>query len=177
MKCTSSNILFQWHQPKKNKHGDIVLVQEPKRDIRWAKCIVSGPQSKIKPGDDMLLSARVTCYEFKVGDQEYRNTSDDSTLAYKHNGKLYATTDHLLLEWLDSFEEVTDSGIVVVRKEISKETIVKRARVIAAGNDTGVEPGAIIYAAYNKDAYEIEIDGKIYRNADANAVICYLEQE
>ena len=175
MKCTTTNILYKWAEDKKTKIGEIELVKEPKRDVRWAKCLVSGPDSVIKPGDDMLLSARVVSYVFSHKGEEYMNTSDDSTLCYKHNGKLEATTDHLILEWLESFEEVSEGGIVIIRKEINKETIVRRAKVIAAGPRCNVKENDIIFAAYNKDAYELLIDGKIYRNADDNAVICVEE--
>jgi hypothetical protein len=176
MKCTSSNVVFEWNQDRKLKSGEIELVQEVKKDLRWAKAVVTGPDSKISPGDALLLSARVTTYTFEHLGKTLHNTSDDSTLAYRHKGILYATTDHMLIEWLDPIEEVTESGIVVVRKDINKEVIVKKALVHCAGPDTGVQAGDVILAAYNKDSYEIEIDGKILRNADKNAVICYFRE-
>ena len=173
MKCTSSNILFQWHQPKKNKHGDIVLVQEPKRDIRWAKCIEAGPDSILHKGDEMLLSARVTTYNFNEGGKEFHNTSDASTLGFKRNGKLFATAGTILFEWLESVEETTASGIVVMRNDVNKEVIVRKALVHAAGPEAGVKENDVILIAFNKDAYSFEIDGKTLSNCGKEAVICY----
>ncbi len=175
MLCTATNILFKWpKQPHEKKHGEIYLTKDLSRDTGWAKCVQSGPDSLPKPGDELLLSKRVTTYTFTIDGEKMHNTSDASVLGYKHNGELLATCGTILYEWLEAPEEVTESGIVVIRNQTEKEiAIIRKAKVHAAGPESGVKAGDTILLAYNKDAYAIEYNGVTLHNATKEAVICY----
>lgn len=172
--CTLTNCLFRWKEEKKLRGSLIHLTREPFRHTRWAEALVTGPHSMLRPGDELLLSARPTTYFLNIDGETLMNTSDAATLAYRRDGVLGATCSTLLYEFIEPEEEKTDSGIVLVRRESTKELETRRARVWAAGPETGVKVGDEILIAYNKDSYAIEnvIEGRKLHNAGKEAVIC-----
>lgn len=176
LKATNTNVLFKWRDAAVLKVGSIELNRQLQMETRWATALVVGDQSIISVGDDLLLSARPTAYQFEYEGETMYNTSDASTLAFKHEGKLHATCQTILYEWLhdEDEEETTESGIIIKRKKETKEFEPMWAVVHAAGPDAGVLPGDHILLAYNKDAYTIEIDGVKLHNAGAKeSLICY----
>lgn len=177
MKATSSNVIFRTPQEiVERKNGSIYLTKDLNRDTHWVDCLVTGPESVLKPGDKLLVSKRVTSYKFVVDGTKMENTSDSAVLCYKRNGKLNATCGTVIFEWLEPIEETTASGIVIVRSEANKEVeVTRRAYVHAAGPKAGVSKGDTILLAYNKDCYKMEniIEGKVLHNCGTESIICY----
>lgn len=173
--CTTNNVLFRWKSTRNLSVGAIELIKELSRDIRWGECLVAGPTSEVKKGDDVLLSARPVSAFFELDGEIVGNTSDNSCLAYKRDGKLYATGKTILYSWIEEPEEITDSGIVLVRKTTSKEQETRWALVHAAGPETGVQPSDHILIMYKADAYKMEgiLEGVTLHNAGYEEVICY----
>ena len=173
LRCTTTTVLYEYIDEPVLKEGSIILTQALSRDTRWVRCVASGPESVIKPGDLLLLSHRAVSFKFEHNEKTIMNTSDASCLAYKHNNKLHATGKTFLYSWLEEREEKTNSGIVLVRKESTKEMEPRKAFVHAAGKDTGVQAGDIVLLAYKHDAYKIEIDGIELHNGGFEEIICY----
>lgn len=177
---TSTNVLFRWKQEKKLRAGNIILSREPFRSTRWAEAVVTGPQSLLRPGDELLLSARPATTNIHVNGETLMLTSDAATLAFWRTTSddtkaLGATKGTVIFEWLEPEEEVTESGIVLVKKAENKELEARRAKVWAAGPESGVQAGDTILTLYNKDAYAIEtiVEGKKLQNCGAESVICF----
>ena len=177
MKCTSTNVIFRTPPEETDKKsGSIYLTKDLNRDTHWVDCLVTGPDSILKPTDKLLVSKRVTSYKFEVDGTKMENTSDSAVLCYKRNAKLYATCGTVIFEWLEPIEEITPSGIVIIRHDANKEVeVTRRAYVHAAGPKSGVKAGDIILLAYNKDAYKMEniIEGKVLHNCGTESIICY----
>lgn len=178
-KTTSTNIIFKWPREEQNlKEGSIELLRFLSRDTGWAECVEPGPDSVVSKGDKLLLSRRVTTYKLNIDGEEMGNTSDASVLGYEHKGELKATCGTVLYEWLENVEEVTESGIIIVEKETTKEMgTIRKALVHAAGPDSGVKAGDTILLAYNKDAYSIKYNGVELHNAGKEAIIAYWPKE
>jgi co-chaperonin GroES (HSP10) len=176
LQATATNVIYKWRDPAVYKVGAIELAQQLQMDTRWAVVLVTGVKSILKPGDHILLSARPVSYTFEYEGETMYNTSDESTLAFKRDGKLGATAQTILYEWLHEAdaEETTESGIIIKRKKETKEFTPMWAVVHAAGPDAGVIAGDHILVAYNKDAYTIEIDGhKLHNCGSKESLICY----
>lgn len=175
LQCTETNVLFQWKQHRNLAAGSIALLKELSRDTRWAEAKVVGPQSILKVGDELLLSARPTAYVFEHHGETYMNTSDAATLCYKRKGKLGATKGTIIYEWVEQPEEKTESGIILIKNENNRLKEVREATVVAAGPEAGVKAGDTIILAYDKDAYKMEniIPGRILHNCGKEAVIAY----
>jgi co-chaperonin GroES (HSP10) len=164
-------VLYTWTHPSKLKYGSIELTQELSREVRWATCHYAGPDSVVQPGDEILLSARPVSYTFQLNGVTMHNTSDKSCLAYRNSGELRATGETLLYTWLEEPEEVTTSGIVLVRRTVSREEEPRWAKVVAAGPEAKVQPGDEVLLAWKADNYKIEIDGMKLMNAGAREII------
>ena len=174
IKTTTTSVIFSWPEDEpKPKAGSIELVDFLSKDVGWAKAVVTGPDSVIKPGDDILLSRRVVSFDFEIDGKPLGNTSDNSCLAYKHNGELHATGKTLLYSWIEEKEEVSPSGIILIKKDSTKELEPRKALVHAAGELTGVKKGDIVLLAFKSDAYKINIDGIEMMNAGCEEIICY----
>ena len=174
LKTTTTTVLYKWPtNDEKPKAGSIELVDFLSKEVGWAEAVVTGPESVIAPGDDILLSRRVVSYDFEANGQPLHNTSDNSCLAYKHNGVLQATGKTLLYSWLEDKEEISAGGILLVRKDSSKEMEPRWAIVQAAGKDTGVKKGDHVLLAFKADAYKFNIDGVIMHNAGCEEIICF----
>lgn len=177
MKATSTTVIFKTPEaPTERKSGSIYLTRDLNRDTHWVECLVTGPESILQPGDELLVSKRITSYKFEVDGVRMENTSDASILGYKRDGKLGATAGTILYEWIEPVEETTDSGIIIVRSDTNKEIeVTRKAYVHAAGPKAGVKAGDTILLAYNKDAYKMEniIEGKILHNCGTESVICF----
>jgi len=174
IKTTSTTVLFQWPEDEpKPKAGSIELVDFLSKDIGWAKAVVTGPESVIEPGDDILLSRRVVSYDFEIDGKPLGNTSDNSCLAYKHNGELHATGKTFLYSWLEEKEEVSPSGIILIRKNSTKELEPRWAICHAAGNQTGISKGDHVLIAFKSDAYTLKIDGIEMHNAGVEEIIAF----
>ena len=172
---TSNNMIFQWATPRNLSAGSIQLLKELSRDVRWGICRYAGPESVVKPGDEVLLSARPVSAFFELDGEVMGNASDKSCLAYKRDGKLHATGKTILYSWLEEPEEKTESGIVLVRKVTTREMEPRWAKVHACGPETGVQEGDEILIMFKADAYKIEgvLDGVTLHNAGAEEVILY----
>ena len=177
LQATNTNVIAKWAEEKKLRSGTLILSREPYRHTRWAEAVTVGQLSMLRPGDELLLSARPTAYYFSYEGDLLMNTSDAATLAYRRDGVLGATCGTVIYEWLEPVEETTASGIVVVRKESTKEMETRWALVHAAGPDSGVKAGDHILLAYDKDCYSIEniIDGKKLHNAGKEAIVCFVQ--
>jgi co-chaperonin GroES (HSP10) len=177
--CTQDNVLCRWLKPKKTKVGALELVRELHRDTRWAEALVVGPDSILKPGDELLLSARPTSFVFDIDGETMHNVSDSATLCYRRDGKLSCTKGTIIFEWVEEPEEKTESGIFIVKAEKNKLKDVREASVHAAGPDSGVKAGDTILLGYDKDMYTIEniIEGKKLHNCGKEHVICYFPIE
>ena len=176
MKAITTNVIFKQPEETEKKSGQLYLTRDLNRDTMWVKCYVTGKDSVLKTNDDLLLSKRVTSYKFEDNGMKLGNTSDNSVLAYKRDGLLGATCVTVLYEWIEPVEEITESGIVIIRNESNKEVeVTRKALVHAAGPDSGVQVGDIILLAYDKDAYKMEniIEGKVLHNCGKEAIICY----
>jgi hypothetical protein len=177
LNCTTTNIIYKYIDEPKLKHGDIILSSALSKDTRWVQCVVSGPDSIISPGDKMMLSYRAVCYKFEYEGHELMNTSDKSTLCFKHNDEYYSTCGTILYYWLEDEEEVTESGLVLVKKNSTKELEPRWAKVFCAGPDAGVNRGDHVLLAYKTDAYKFHIDGIELHNAGSEEIICYKRGE
>ena len=167
-------VLYRWLKPKALTAGSILLTKELSKDTRWAECLVAGPDSVVKAGDEILLSARPVSYTFEIDGEIMHNTSDKSCLAYKHEGILNATGKTILYTWLEEpQEEVSAGGIVLVRKEKTKELEPRWAKVVACGPETGVQKGDEVLLAWKSDNYVLEIDGLKLHNAGAEEIIAF----
>ena len=173
LKATGENVIFERPQEDEKKHGSLYLVNDLKMDTMWAKCIVAGHDSTLKHGDSLLLSKRVTTMDLNIDGRTLNNTSDASVMAYKRDGVLNCTKGTILYELIEPPEEVTESGIVLMKKTVTKEFEPVWCKVIAAGPESGVKPGNEILIAWKSDCYTIEIDGKKLHNAGKEEVICY----
>lgn len=177
MKATSTTVIFKTPStPTERKSGSIYLTRDLNRDTHWVECLVTGPDSILQPGDELLVSKRITSSKFEVDGVRMENTSDASILGFKRNGVLGATAGTILYEWIEPIEETTDSGIIIVRNDTNKEVeVTRKALVHAAGPKSGLKPGDIILLNYNRDAYKMEniIEGKILHNCGVESVICY----
>jgi co-chaperonin GroES (HSP10) len=177
MKATSTTVIFRTpNDNAEKKSGSIYLTRDLNRDTHWVDCLVTGPESILKPGDKLLVSKRITSSKFEVDGTKMENTSDASVLGYKRNGELGATAGTILYEWVEPVEETTESGIVIVRSDTNKEIeVTRRAYVHAAGPKTGLKKGDIILLNYNKDSYKLEniIEGRILHNVGIESVICF----
>lgn len=177
MKTTSTTVIFRTpNDTAEKKSGSIYLTRDLNRDTHWVDCLVTGPESILKPNDKLLVSKRVTSYKFEVDGVRMENTSDASVLGFKRNGVLGATAGTVLYEWLEPVEETTDSGIIIVRSDTNKEIeVTRKAYVHAAGPKAGVKAGDTILLAYNKDTYKMEniIEGKVLHNCGTESIICF----
>ena len=178
MKATSTNVIFRTPpEVIDKKSGSIYLTKDLNRDTHWVDCLVTGPDSTLKPNDKLLVSKRVTSYKFEVDGVRMENTSDSAVLCYKRNGKLNATCGTVIFEWLEPIEETTESGIILIRSEANKEVeVTRRAYVHAAGPKSGVKAGDTICLSYNKDCYKMEniIEGKVLHNCGTESIIYYV---
>jgi co-chaperonin GroES (HSP10) len=174
-KTTSDNVLFRWTKPKNLSASGIQLLKELSRETRWAEAVVCGPDSRLKPGDQMLLSARPTCYTFEIDGEILMNSSDAATLCYKNHGFLHATKGTVIYEWIELPEEVTESGIVLVKAENNRIQEVRWAKVHAAGPDSGVQRNDEVLIAYDRDAYQLKniIEGKTLHNCGKEHIIAF----
>lgn len=178
LKCTLTNVIFkQPEEPKEIKHGNLFLSTFLKKDTMWVECLHVGPDSILKPGDELLLSRRVVTFKFEHEGVQMGNTSDKSTMAYKRDGKLGATAGTIIYTWLEgeiTKEETTESGLVVVQKLTTKEFEPRWAKVVACGPESGVHEGASVLLAFKSDAYTFDIDGVTCHNAGKEEVIAYV---
>ena len=170
---TNTNVIFEWPPEGEKKHGSLYLVDDLKMETGWATCVVAGDDSILKPGDSLLLSKRVTTMDLNIDGRKLNNTSDASVMAYKRDGVLNCTGKTFLYEMIEPPEEVTESGIVLMKKTVTKEFEPCWVKVVAAGPETGVKPGHTVLIAYKSDCYTIQIDGKKLHNAGAEEVIAY----
>ena len=157
------------------KSGTIVLTDYLSKDVQWCDVECTGPDSVMAPGDEILLSRRPASYTFEIEGKKMHNTSDASCLAYRKNGSdtLYATGKTFIYAFIDKPEEVTASGIVLMRKEANKERDPIWVKVIAAGKDTGVQSGDEVLIAYKHDAYTFKIDKQELHNGGVEEIICF----
>lgn len=159
------------------RHGSLILTDYLSKDIQWGDVVATGPDSVINPGDQILLSRRVQSYDFEIEGKLMHNTSDASCLAYRKGQEktLYATGKTFIYQFMAKPEEVTASGIVVVRKETTKERDPVWVKVIAAGKETGIQAGDEALIAYKSDAYTFAIDDlKELHNAGIEECILYI---
>jgi co-chaperonin GroES (HSP10) len=173
IKCTTTNVIFEWPPEGEKKHGSIYLTQDLSKETGWAKCVAAGPDSVLTAGDELLLSKRVTTMDLNIDGKKLNNTSDASVIAYKHNDELNCTAGTILYEHITKPEEVTESGIILAKKTVTKEFEPVWCKVIACGPKSGVNKGDEILIAYKSDCYTLKIDGKELHNAGAEEVIAY----
>lgn len=174
LKCTTTSVIFKWAEEQKLKSGGVILSHQLSRDTRWGTAIVSGPDSTIRLGDSLLMSARPVVYNFNIDGENLMNTSDASIMAYKRNGTLHATCGTIIYEWLEQAETVTESGIVIIETLSNQEMTPRWAKVVACGPDSGVKTNDEVLLAFKSDAYTISIDGYgELHNAGASEVIAY----
>lgn len=172
LQTTKTNVIYK-KRHKELKHGHIQLIQNLSKDTMWADVVTAGPDSILKSGDEILLSARPVSYEFEFDGELMYNTSDASTMSYKRNGVLGATCGTILYEWIEEPEKVTESGIVIIEKVANQELQPRWAFVHAAGPDSGVMKGDNVLLAFKSDAYTIHIDGIELHNAGKEEVIAF----
>ncbi len=172
--CTSTSVLFTRPvDPPEIMHNGIVLPKRLTRDVDWVTCVAAGPDSVLAPGDQLLVSHRVTSFKFKHEDVEYYNTSDKSVIAYMRpaqNNALYCTGTHVVAEWLPD----EHPGSIIHRPQLEE---VGWARVHAAGPDSGVVPGVLILIGKTFDEYEFIHHGKKLKSVPGEAIICWREEE
>lgn len=176
LQVTLTNVIYQWRDPAVMKVGQIELSNQLEMETRWAVVLKAGNDSILKPGDHILLSARPVSYTWEYEGETMHNTSDASTLLFERDGKLGATAQTIIYEWLheEDAEETTASGIIIKRKKETKELEPTWAVVHAAGPDSGVQAGDHILVAYNKNAYTIEWNGRKLHNCGAKeSLICF----
>ena len=177
LKCITTNVLYRYIDNTEDylKAGSIHLTSALTRDTRWVEAVICGTDSVITPGDKLLLSFRAVSLQFEHPETKelLMNTADASCLAYKHNGQLKATGKTMLYEWLEEQEETTASGIVLMKKTVTKEFEPRWAKVHAAGADTGVQAGDMVLLAWKHDAYKIEIDGVELHNGGVEEIITF----
>ncbi len=174
-KALTTTVLYQWpkNEPKPQA-GSIELIKFLSKDTGWATAVVTGPDSVIEPGDPILLSRRVVSADFEINGETMHNTSDNSCLAYRRGTELRATGKTMLYSWIeDEQEEVTESGIVLLKANKTKEFEPKWALVHAAGEQTGVKAGDHVLLMYKLDNYHIDIDGIQMRNAGVEEIITF----
>ena len=172
LQTTTTTVIYKWDEEQKLESNGIVLSQALSKDTRWAKAVVCGPDSIIEPGDKLLMSARPTVSYFEVNGENLMNTSDASIMSYKRDGKLGCTKGTFLYSYIETPEEITESGIIVVKKTTTKEFEPIKVLVEAAGPDSGVQAGDVVLLLYKNDCYKLNIDGKELQNAGAEEVIC-----
>lgn len=174
LQATTTNVIYK-KRPRDLRAGNIHLIQDLSKEVQWCDAVVSGPDSVIESGDEILLSARPVSYEFRNPDTNELsyNTADASIMMYKRNGTLNATCGTIIYEMITKPEEVTDSGIVVVTKTANKELEPIWCLAVAAGPTSGILPGDKILIAYKSDCYVFKIDGKELRNAGKEEVIAF----
>ena len=173
IKATGTNVIFQWPPEGEKKYGSIVLTQDLSKETGWAKCIVAGADSVLKRGDDLLLSKRITTMDLDINGIKMNNTSDASVIAFKRDDVIGCTEGTFLYELITPPEEVTASGIVLMKKTVTKEFEPVWVKVFAAGPKSGVKPGNMCLIAFKSDCYSIKIDGKTLHNAGKEEIICY----
>jgi co-chaperonin GroES (HSP10) len=175
IKCTNTNVLWQWEKGVELKVGSIILNNALKRSTRWAICKVVGNESILQPGDRLLLSARPTSFTLEIGDEIMQNGSDAATIAYERDGELYATAGTIIYEIVKGIdeEEKTESGIIVHRSVNNRLNEVRECLVHAAGPKAEVKKGDTILIGFDKDNYTFEWKGKKLHNCGSEAVICY----
>jgi co-chaperonin GroES (HSP10) len=173
IKTTTSTVLYTKRHVQELKAGNIILTQHLSMDTQWCDVVVTGPESILQSGDEILLSRRPVSYEFVEEGIKMYNTSDASTMAFKRDGKLGATAGTILYEWLEEKEEKTESGIILVQKAATKELEPRWALVVACGPDSGVLEGNHVLLAFKSDAYNLDIDGRKLHNAGASEVIAF----
>ena len=170
-------VIYVWLEDEKLEHNGIALSRQLSKDVRWARCMYAGPTSVVKPTHHILLSARPASYAFEINGVTMYNTSDKSCLAYRHHdkvqgfGPIKATGKTILYTWVEEPEEVTESGIVLVRKDSTKEMEPRWANVVAAGPETGVKEGQQVLLAFKSDNYKLDIDGQLLMNAGCEEII------
>lgn len=173
-KCTTTNVIFKWPPQGDKRSGVIHLLKDLSKEIGWADCVTTGPQSILKQGDKLLLSKRITTMDLVIDNETYNNTSDLSVIGYERNGVLSCTSGTILYEYITNpTETVTDSGIIVVKKTSTKEFEPIWVKVVACGPDSGVVVGCEMLIAYKSDCYSIPYNGKELHNAGKEEVICY----
>ena len=157
------------------RHGSIVLTDYLSKDVQWCDVEVTGPDSVINKGDEILMSRRPASYTFDIEGLKMHNTSDASCLAYRKKGsdRIYATGKTFIYSFIDKPEEVTASGIVLMRKEANKERDPIWVKVVAAGKDTGVQTGDEVLIAYKSDAYTFKIDKQELHNGGVEEIILF----
>jgi co-chaperonin GroES (HSP10) len=173
LKCTTTSVIFKWAEEQKLKSGGVILSHQLSRDTRWGTAIVSGPDSTIRPGDSLLMSARPVVYNFNIDGENLMNTSDASVLAIKRGNNLLTNKNTFLYSWLEDKEEVSPGGIVLMKKDSTKENEPRKCLVHAAGSETGLHKGDIALLAYKVSAYKIVIDGIEMHNGGFEEVICF----
>jgi len=174
-KCTTTNVIFKWPEAKERKVGIIHLLNDLSKEVGWADCIETGPESILKPGDKLLISKRITTMDLMIDNVTYNNTSDLSVIGYKRKDVLSCTGGTFLYEYITNpGETVTESGIIVIKKTSTKEFEPIWVKVVACGPTSGVQPGDEILIAYKSDCYSIPyFDGKELHNAGKEEIICY----
>ena len=180
IKCTEDNVIFKWPEKQEElTEGSIYLTKHLSKDVGWAECVSSGPDCLVQPGDSLLLSRRVTTMNLPINGETLNNTSDKSVMAFKSKGDntLKCTHKTFLYERITEPEERTESGIYLIKKEVTKEFSPIWVKVVAAGPETGVQAGDEVMIAYKGDMYtiKVEVDGelKTLHNAGSEEIICF----
>jgi len=177
VKCITDNVLI--HKPVEGdkRHGALILSDYLTKDTCWTKVYQVGPQSQLKPNDEVLISRRITTMDIEINGEQLNNTSDKSVLAYKRNNELKCTEGTFLYEIVNNIEEITDLGIIVIKKTTTKEFEPIWVKVYAAGPKSGLKAGDEALIAYKADAYDIKMningEEKTLHNGGSEEIIAY----
>ena len=158
--------------PQPAQSDTIILTKRLSLSTEWAEAVLTGPDSIISAGDDILISSRPASFTFDIDGETLHNLEDKSVIAFKHNNELRCTRGTMLLEKPEEQEEKYSTGGILLSGVKPKDTTVW-LKVAAAGPLAGVSVGDWVLIKEESTAYSLEIDGKFYRNAGCEEIVVY----
>ncbi len=170
LKLTQDAIIYRKKQQP--AQSDTILLQNRlKMSTEWAEVVASGPDSILREGDEILISSRPASFKVDCENETVYNLDDRAVICFKRDNVIKTTKGTILLEVVEKEEKFSAGGILLSTVKPVDELV--WMTVFAAGPQSGVEAGDKVLVKEATNAYRIEIENKIYRNAGHEEIVCY----